>query len=148
MRGWIISFVVCASALAQAAPEDPAVLDEAKRHFTQAVALYNEGNYDAALAEFEARYRLRPSAPAVLFNIGLSQKALFRYTDAIASIQKYLTEEKKIAPEQRSLAEQLVRERTALLADVTLEIDPPGATVRLDGRAIGQAPLPAQRIPA
>ena len=67
-----------------AAP-DPAVLEEAKRHFAQGVALYNDGNYNAALAEFEAAYRVRPS-PGVLDNIGLTQKGLVRYNDAIASL--------------------------------------------------------------
>ncbi|HZS39401.1 MAG TPA: PEGA domain-containing protein [Polyangia bacterium] len=135
-----------AAAAPAPAPDDPAVA-EAKRHFQQAVALYNDGNYSAALAEFEAAYKTRP-APAVLYNIGLTEKALFRYTEAIDSLTRYLKEETKIAPEQRKAAEGVIAEMKALLADVTLTIDPPGASVAVDGRTLGQAPLAVQGIAA
>ena len=117
-------------------PED----DAAKRHFEQAVALFNEGNYSAALVEFEQAYKLRPSA-FVLYNIGLTQKALFRYTDAIESLQRFLDESQNLAPEKRAEATQIITEMKALLADVTLEITPAEATVTVDGRVVGKAPL-------
>jgi tetratricopeptide (TPR) repeat protein len=128
------------------APDDPAVA-EAKRHFQQAVALYNDGNYSAALAEFEAAQKAHP-APAVLYNIGLTQKALFRYTEAITSLESYLKAEQKLAPEQRKAAEGVIAEMKALLADVTFTIEPAGAQVTVDGRAVGQAPLAPQGIAA
>src|SRR6185503_20787563 len=78
--------------------ENPAVVEEAKRHFEQGVALFNDGNYSAALAEFEAAYKTRP-APAVLYNIGLTQKALFRYPEAIDSLTRYLAALPELAPE-------------------------------------------------
>ena len=55
---------------------------EAKRHFDQAVALFNDGDFGAALTEFEASYKIHPAA-GVLYNIGLSQKALYRYDEAL-----------------------------------------------------------------
>lgn len=155
----ITVLVVCAHAYAQTPPPAPAppppaqtppapppqpqlptADDEARRHFEQAVALFNEGNYPAALAEFEQAYKLRPQ-PFVLYNIGLTQKAMFRYTDAIASLQRFLDESENLAPEKRAEATQIISEMKALLADVTLEIVPANATISLDGRPIGQAPL-------
>ena len=155
----ITMLVVCARASAQPtptptptppaapAPEAPAPApaptpedDAARRHFEQAVALFNEGNFSAALAEFEQAYKLRP-APFVLYNIGLTQKALFRYTDAIASLQRFLDESQNLAPEKRAEATQIITEMKALLADVTLEITPPNATISVDGRVVGQSPL-------
>ncbi len=118
-----------------------AAAEEAKHHFTQAVALYNDGNYNAALTEFEAAYRLRPSVPAVLYNIGLTQKALFRYSEAIASLHRYLAEEQKVPPERRAQVEQIIGEMKALLADITLNVAPDGATVVVDGRVMGKAPV-------
>jgi hypothetical protein len=122
-------------------------VEEAKRHFQAGVALYNEGNYSAALAEFEASYRANPT-PALYYNIGLTQKALFRYADAIATLEKYAREEKKLSRERRTEVEQLVADMRLLLADVTLYVVPDGAQVVLDGRTIGVAPVKPLGIPA
>ena len=131
-----------------AAPPAPAVEDpaaaEAKKHFQQGIALYNDGNYAAALTEFEAAYRARPAA-AVLYNIGLTQKSLFRYVEAIDSIERYLKESAQIAPEQRKMAEQQVAEMRALLAPVAITFDPPSAGVLVDGRPLGQ-PLAGAKL--
>lgn len=121
------------------APADPNV-DEAKRHFEQGVALFNDGNFSAALSEFEQVYRLHPVA-GVLYNIGVTQKALFRYPEAIDSLQRFLLESKSATPEQRAECEQLIRGMKALLADVTLTVVPDNATISVDGRPMGTSPL-------
>jgi hypothetical protein len=136
-----------APAPAPAAPPAPpapaasaADIEEAKRHFQQGVALYNDGNFNGALAEFEAAYRVR-SSPGVLYNIGLSQKALFRYAESVDTLERYLREETKLTGERRAEVTQLIAEMRALLADVTLTISPAEATVMVDGRSAGTAPL-------
>ena len=103
-------------------------LAEAKRHFDQAVALFNDGDFGAALAEFEASYKIRPSA-GVLYNIGLTQKALYRYDEALASLRKYLVDAQKIPKDKRAEVTQLIGEIQALLATVTFEVTPPGTSV-------------------
>ena len=112
----------------------------AKRHFLQAVALYNDGNFDAALAEFLAAYRTKPQG-FILYNIGLTYKSLFLYNDSIRTLEQYLREETKLAPERRAEVEQVLREMQALLAKVELSILPDGANVKVDGRTIGKAPI-------
>jgi hypothetical protein len=114
--------------------------EAAKLHFTQGVALFNDGNYVAALAEFEQSNKLKP-APFVLKNIGLTQKALFRYAEAIASLEQYLAQSPTLTPEEKAEANQLITEMQALLADVTLTGVPDGATISVDGREIAKAPL-------
>ena len=155
------SLLVCSTALAQpsapasppAAPSPPAPsapptpptadLEAAKTHFEQGVALFNDGNMSAALAEFEATYKLDPTTVNTLYNIGLTQKALFRYSEAIASLQRYLAESANLTLEKRAEGEQIISEMKALLADVVLAITPGGATVHVDGRLAGTAPLSA-----
>lgn len=125
---------------AQVAP--PVVdLSAARRHFEQAVALYNDGDYNTALAEFQASYQANP-LPAVLYNLGLTQKALFRYAEAIDTLRSYLSQAQPRA-ERRAEVERLLGEMEALLAPVTLVLDPPAAAVLLDGRSVtlGAAPL-------
>jgi len=122
--------------------EPPAAeIEAAKVHFDQAVALYNDGNMSAALAEFEAAYKLRPEVAIVLKNIGLTQKALFRYSEAIASLERYLIEAVNLAPESRAEVVQIIGEMKALLADVALAITPAGAAIHVDGRPAGTSPL-------
>ncbi len=118
---------------------DP-VAAEARRHFQQAVALYNDGNFEAALAEFQGAYNAKP-APSILYNIGLTYKSLFLYNDSIRTLEQYLREETKVAQERRNEVEQILREMRALLADATMNISPEGAIVKLDGRTIGKAPI-------
>src|SRR3954447_4736357 len=95
----IFIFSILLGFLGLARAGDPK-MEEAKRHFAQGIALYNDGNFNAALAEFEAAYKIK-QAPSVLYNIGLSQKSLFHYNEAIASLQEYLAKEKKMSKDQQ-----------------------------------------------
>jgi prefoldin subunit 5 len=144
MRLAVICLLTCA--LAGPALGD-ANMEEAKRHFSQGVALYNDGNFNAALAEFEAAYKIKQS-PAVLYNIGLTHKSLFHYNEAIESLQQYLAADKKMPKERQKEVQQLVSEMRALLAEVTLNIIPDGAQVKLDDRTIGQSPMKPYLIAA
>lgn len=134
------------AAAAEPAPAAPAASDEGKRHFEQGVALYNDGDYATALAEFSASYQAAP-LPAVLYNIGVAQKALFRYAEAIDTLQRYLAEAQPRA-ERRAEVERLCTEMEALLAPVTLRVSPADATLVVDGRAAGSAPQRPLRLAA
>jgi hypothetical protein len=114
--------------------------EAARVHFQQGVVLFNEADYVTALAEFTASYAALPQA-FVLYNIALTQKALFRYGEAVETLQQYLTAETNIAPEQRTEAEQILREMRALLADVSIVGPPDGAVVQIDGREVARTPL-------
>jgi hypothetical protein len=140
----ILIVVAAATAHAQGKP-GPApqhAPDPVKVHLDQGIALYNDGNYSAALAEFEAAYNLAP-APYILNNIGLSQKGLFRYQDAIATLQKFLAASPSLPTDQRKQTERIIAEMQALLSPVTLDVAPAGAQISLDGHPIGNAPLAA-----
>lgn len=145
-RTALVALLLAAAASAASAspPPGPRVdaspTDAGKRHFQQAIALYNDGNFSAALAEFQAAYGVKP-APSILYNIGLTYKALFLYNDAIRMLEQYLTDDKSVPAERRAEANQLIGEMRSLLADVTLTISPEGAEVRLDNRVIGTAPM-------
>jgi tetratricopeptide (TPR) repeat protein len=129
---------LAATAHAQKAPAHAP--DPVKVHLDQGAALYNDGNYSAALAEFEAAYALDPR-PYILNNIGLAQKGLFRYQEAIATLQKYLLDSTAITNEQRKQTQQIIAEMQALLSPLTLDVHPAGAQVSLDGHALGAAPI-------
>jgi tetratricopeptide (TPR) repeat protein len=124
------------------APSPSSAPDPVKVHFDQGVALYNDGNFSAALAEFEAAYTLNP-APYILNNIGLAQKGLFRYPEAIATLQKYILDSTNISADQLKQTQRVIAEMQALLSPITFDVTPAGAVIAVDGHAIGTAPLPA-----
>jgi len=115
--------------------------EQARQHFFQGATLYEEGNYEAALAEFQASAELRDVA-VVHFNIAQTLRALFRYDEAIAAYHRYLElggdriDDRRRREVRRSIAQ--LRER---IAPVTLIVEPPGTEIRIDGRHIGVAPL-------
>lgn len=66
---------------------------EAKERVNRAEKLYEAGNYDAALTEFQRAYETmlgHPARPYVLYNIARCQERLYRYDAAIASYKEYL----------------------------------------------------------
>jgi hypothetical protein len=117
----------------------PKDMARARLHFQQGVALFEEHNYDAALAEFEAAYGASKE-PIVLYNLGLTYKALFRYVDALDALGRYLDESashgQTISADRRTEVEGLISGIRSLLADITIVIRPPEANVRVDGRPI------------
>src|SRR3569623_872247 len=94
-------------------PPTPANLAEARLHFQQGVALFRDQNFDAALAEFRGAYGIS-GEPVVLYNVGLTFKALFRYAEAIDVLERYLAESAAhghpVAKERRAEVETLVIE--------------------------------------
>jgi hypothetical protein len=113
---------------------------EAKRHFQVGVVLFNDGKYKGALTEFEASYRLRPS-PTVLYNIGLTQKSLHRYAEAIATLNRYLTESTHLPPERAAQVRTTIQEMKQLTGELRVSVVPDGATVSIEGRPVGKSPL-------
>jgi len=64
----LVALVVCAGARASAEPSAQAV-KAAKQHYTEGKKFQDASNYDAAIVEYEAAYKLAPK-PVLLFNIG------------------------------------------------------------------------------
>ncbi len=119
---------------------NPAV--EAKRHFEQGVALYLDKNYQTALTEFQAARQLSPSA-TLLYNIGLTQKAMFNYLEAIQTLELFLTQtarDPKVTQARRREVNQLVAEMKALLGDIRITVLPVAANVAVDGQQMAVPP--------
>jgi hypothetical protein len=128
-------------------PASPDDFRAAKRHFNRGIQLFDQGNFPGALAEFESSYRRRPS-PTVLYNIGLAQQQLHRYAEAIATLQRYLQLSPSVPPQRAEAVRQLIAAMEPRLARLDILVEPPGATVRIDGRIVGQAPVPTRLLTA
>lgn len=127
------------AAVLTAAPAD--ARREAGAHYTRAISLYKEGNFSAALSEFKAAFAAAPSWE-VYFNIGLCQRRLFQYGQALRSFDRYLAEGGPRVPAARHAAvQQELKEIRALTAPVAVIVKGPSATVLVDGDALGVTPL-------
>ncbi|HEU4409383.1 MAG TPA: hypothetical protein VFS43_29255 [Polyangiaceae bacterium] len=132
-------FAAFALALLVALAARPALADnddEGKRHFRAGVGLYQGGNYNGALAEFQASHQLRPTASA-LQNIALCQKALFRYVEAIETLESLLRAYgDKLPASEKKAVRDAIDEMRPRVASVVVAVSPPNATLSVDGRAV------------
>jgi tetratricopeptide (TPR) repeat protein len=125
-------------------PPDPYA--EARQRVVRGETLFEEGNYDAALAEFERAYQTMEGHPArylVLFNIGQCYEKLYRYDGAIDAYRGYLQaggETAEDAPTVRAKMDLLATLLGRLEIDVsTTEKKPvPDYELWVDGRFIGK----------
>jgi tetratricopeptide (TPR) repeat protein len=74
--------------IARAEPTDPSAA-EAERHWTAGMAHFRLDEYDAAVKEWEAGFRAKPS-PQFLYNIAQAYRLSKQYDKALSFYKKYL----------------------------------------------------------
>src|SRR5690606_19222367 len=100
-----------------------------RQHFRNGVKLFQDGNYSGALAEFEAAYRLKPSA-ASLQNIALSLKALFRYSEAAETLNRLLARHgSELTQAERTTIREAIDELSSLVGTIVLRVQPTNARI-------------------
>ncbi|MCU0699861.1 MAG: PEGA domain-containing protein [Myxococcaceae bacterium] len=114
---------------------------EAADHYKKGVALFKEGDFGSALAEFKAAYQAVPGFE-VLYNIGLTERRLFKYGQAVKTFARYLEEGgKKVPQDRRDSVESELSIIRSLTSKVTVKVDGAPAKVFVDGEVVGQTPL-------
>jgi hypothetical protein len=116
--------------------------DESRVRFERAVGLMEAEDWEAAALEFARSLELHPTRNA-LFNLGMCRKALHEYVVALHLFEQWLERFAADAPASDTASV------TAVMADLrgyigtlTVAVDRPGATVRVDGVDAGTTPLP------
>lgn len=138
----LIAFALGEAAPARAQPADPAGAEEAaRRHFQSATALFEAGDYELALDEFQAAYDAKPH-PTVLRNVAATQERLRRYPDAVRTLERYLAEASSagLRAERSAIEAHLVGLRS-LVGRIEVVLDEPGFAIEVDGREAGTSPL-------
>jgi tetratricopeptide (TPR) repeat protein len=97
------------------------------------------GQFEAALADYQAAYQAYPD-PQILYPIAQAEQRLGRFVDALQHYQELLAESKALSANLRSQVQLHLNEVRKNLAAVVLEIDPPGATIEIDGKPAGRSP--------
>lgn len=124
-----------------AARAQPAAEEAARRHFQSATALYEAGDYELALTEFQAAYDAKPH-PTVLRNVAATQERLRLYPDAIRTLERFLAEATGAAlrTDRAAIEAHLVGLRS-LVGRVEVVLAEPGFAIEVEGRAAGISPL-------
>lgn len=120
--------------------------EEAGIRFRKGVELFKETDFQAALIEFRRAYELAPNY-AVLYNIGQVYFQLLDYPNALASLERYVSEGGKAIPKSRR--EEVEKDIDKLKSRVaTLDLTSPIADVDVlvDDVSIGRTPLPKPAV--
>jgi len=136
----LVSFVSSSTSWAQADPAggSDAGETEAKsaydQHMDNGVRLYGEQNWPAAIAEFQAAYKVKPNA-SPLINLALCHKKLSAYAKAIDVLERAVSKHvETMQPHHKEAAEKEIRELRALIAWVLVKVEPTNAKLFVDDK--------------
>ncbi len=114
---------------------------KANQHFKRALKFAAEERHEEALAEFEKAYELAPH-PLVLFNIAGAHRQLQHYREALNTYSRFLLEgDGSVKPELLRRGKADMDELLSLVARVSVESEPSGAILVVDGEEVGELPL-------
>jgi hypothetical protein len=134
----------------QAPPASEETKVEARTRYLEGVKFVQRAQWSEALAAFEASAKLFPNAGTTL-SMGGCERALGRYVRARATLSRALTESTaagSVLPESSVVeAKGFIAEIDRILARVTLTVDPPEATITIDGRPLARADEPGKERP-
>lgn len=134
-----------AFSLALAAPDSKAADPEreARERYDNAVKLYEEGAYDAALVELNRAAELRPSFK-LYYNIGQVRFAMHDYVAAMDAYRQYLDKGgDKIPSSRREQVQKELAQLAQRVSKLTVEVDVAGAEILVDDVPVGTSPLAA-----
>jgi len=135
------SFLVASTSLHAGNTPPSAPAHEAARRFDQGVKLFEEGDFRAALIEFERAYAAVPNY-RVLFDIAQCRFQLKEYAGALDAFEKYAAEGgSAISPERRKQLQSSVEELRGRVGYVKIVSDEDGLDVAIDDARIGTTPL-------
>jgi len=146
----LIAFVLVegGSPFARAAEPAPPMLPspesteaEAQIHFERGVSLYRDADFQSALFEFKTAYELAPNY-RLFYNIAVAYMELHDYAAAQTNFRAYLDGGgAMIDASRRTAIEGELAQLSDRVGQIILRSEPTGATVRLDGKVVGETPL-------
>lgn len=121
---------------------DLAHADDGVARFERGVQLYEADNFEGALVEFNAAYKLTKNYK-LLYNIGICQSASKDYVGAVETFRHYLAEGGTEVTDARRLdVNERLQKLSLMVTRVRVTTDAPaGATLLVDDQAVGTTPL-------
>ncbi|MCP3139672.1 PEGA domain-containing protein [Pyxidicoccus xibeiensis] len=130
-----------AAAPARKAPARTQQMEEAQRRYERGREFYEEGDFRAALVEFQRAHELAPSY-RLLYNIAQVQYQLQDYAGALKSFQQYLDDGgADVSAQRRDEVQREVERLRSRVATLDIVTRPVGAQVSVDDQPVGRTPL-------
>ncbi len=134
---WLLVFVLLGSLLAIRPGVGRAdSTREFRQHYESALRLYDGGQFEGAIKEFQAAYALK-QLPRLLLNIGQAHRKLGHARDALGFYEFYLRVEPNPKPEIKAELTSYITQTRALL----------DAAERMRAEQGGTEPAPASMLP-
>jgi hypothetical protein len=116
---------------------------DAQKQWDVAIALYEKGLWDGARTSFYAAWEASKN-PRVLFNVAVCDKNQGRYARAIESLKKELADGKgQLSPDEEAAVKAQISGLEQFVAELTIDVNEPGAEIYVDETKVGVSPLPA-----
>jgi hypothetical protein len=115
--------------------------DDARSHFNRGVELFKEGDFRAALIEFQRAYDATPNYK-VLYNLGQTSLELQDYAGALKAFRGYLDGGgNQIPAARRTQVEADLKKLESRVARLEILVNVEGADVTIDDVSVGRSPL-------
>lgn len=122
--------------------QDDVTITMARERFKEGVSYFDKKEFAKARVAFLQAYALKKH-PAVLLNLAQSELRSGHEADAAKHFAQYLREHQDATEAERQGAESGLTAAKALVGEVSLDVDAPGAEIYVDGGLEGSSPLPA-----
>ncbi len=137
----LLQYVICACFLLVATHASAQDADLAKSEYQEGWKALKAKNYAKALTHYQKSYSEMPR-PRTMYNIALCEEATGRYEGAVEHYQQFLIEAQSRDADFLKLARAKLKAlRTRIGAILKIDSDPPGASVRVNGKVKGHTPL-------
>jgi hypothetical protein len=141
MKARFVASVLAFAMFTASLPAHANGTEDARSHFTRAVELFKEGDFRAALIEFQRAYDAAPNYK-VLYNLGQTSLELQDYASALKAFRGYLDGGgKDISPQRRAQVEGDLKKLESRIARVEITVNVEGADVTIDDVSVGKSPL-------
>jgi hypothetical protein len=124
------------------APDTPSTADELKAKGDTAML---DLRYDDALAAYQEAYALDPN-PALLYNQGRAYQARGSYPKALTMLRRFQAEAPPELKARVPRLAELIAELEQRVTTLSVQVNVPGASIRVRNQPIGTSPLSATPV--
>jgi tetratricopeptide (TPR) repeat protein len=129
-------FTACLSVLFTQARAEDSNVEQARAHFGRGVQYYEDGDFRAALMEFQRSYALQNAYP-LLYNLGQVSAELLDYAAAERYFREYLAKGgQEIAAERRSEVVTELSRMKSRVGSIRITANLPGVQIHVDDQLI------------